>query len=216
MLDEQYRLISPAMPKWHGRGCIREHSLAGPAIRAAVVGLLADVSESAAPPGRNVLPNRVCCGINDWRQATKPDRLMRFRPDAVIIAGVLMGRFASLQRAEPVGLAGHLSIWNNDRHSICRKRASQNYVKELFTMWSSRPVSPNVRPSLNIEDSDQRPENWLPLVGIRKRQLNGMKNRDVVREWYLTAYAEGAWASWPRWGRRCGCPGIDWAHPPPS
>lgn len=201
LLDEQLRLITPSRPNGTGVDIFVSTLSAGPAIRAAVVGLLTDVSLESARRLAETCYLRIVevLGINDPRQASqKLDMLVRLRPDAVIVAGgVDGGASRSLQRVlEPVGLAGYL-LDPEQRPAIlfAGNERAQGEVKELFTdVASAVLVSPNVRPSLDIENLGPAARELAALfMSIRRRQLNGLEELETWSGGRVlsTAYAEG-------------------------
>ncbi|HET6846811.1 MAG TPA: glutamate mutase L, partial [Anaerolineales bacterium] len=201
LLDGDGRLITPVQPDGSGVDTFASTLSAGPAMKTALVGLLADVSLESARRLAETCYTRIVdtTGVNDARQPDQRiDALMRSQPDVVLITGGTDGGASrSLQKIlEPAGLAAFL-LAPEKRPSIlfAGNQKSQAEVEELLGKVSaSLHLSPNVRPSLEIEDLEPAAhELALLFVEVRKRQLMGV---DQLEAWtggdvLPTAYAKG-------------------------
>jgi hypothetical protein len=201
LLDADGRLITPAQADGSGVDSFVSTLSAGPVLKTALVGLLPDVSLESARRLAETCYSRIVdtAGVNDARQPDQRiDALLRLQPDAVLIAGGTDGGASrSVQKTlEPVGLSAFL-LAPEKRPSVlfAGNQRLQNEVRELLgNVSASLHFSPNVRPSLEIEDLDPAARELASLfVAVRKRQLQGI---DQLEAWsgsavLPTAYAQG-------------------------
>jgi hypothetical protein len=199
-LDEGHRLI---MPTSEGTGVdtFTATLSAGPAIKTAVVGLLDDVSlESTQRLARSIYARVVeTIGLNDTRKPEEQiDSLVRLRPDLILIAGGTDGGAArSVQRLiETVGLACYL-LPVDKRPALLfagNQRLADEVKKSLQPLTSSLSISPNLHPSIDIEDLQPAQRALIELyTQVRRNQMNGV---DELNTWagntlLPTASAEG-------------------------
>jgi len=201
MLDPDGRLITPMQPDGSGVDSFVSTLSAGPALRTAVIGLLSDVSVESARRLAETSYTRILdtASISDPRPADQRiDALMRMQPDLVIIGGGTDGGASrSIQKMlEPVGLAAFLL--SPERRPLILyvgNQRLQGEVRQLLERVStSIHFSPNVRPSLEIEDLDPAARNLAGLfVAAQQRRLQGI---DQLETWsggtvLPTAFAQG-------------------------
>ena len=201
LLDTDGRLVSPAKPDGSGVDSFVSTLSAGPALKTALIGLLPDVSLESARHLAETCYTRIVdtSGVNDARQPDQRiDILLRIQPDTVLIAGGTDGGASRslLKTLEPVGLSSFL-LAPEKRPSLlfAGNQDLQQEVRELFgAVSASLHFSPNVRPSLELEDIEPAARELATLfLAVRKRQMQGI---DQLESWsggavLPTAYAEG-------------------------
>jgi len=187
-LDGERRLVTPVTPEGHGVDGLVATLSAGPAVRTAVIGLLADISMDSA--GRLARSTYVRIGetfhMNDGRRTdAQIDALIRLRPDLVILSGGTDGGASRsvMKMAETVGLACHLMP--SDRRPAILFAGNQKLAGEVSGTLEPHAmamhISPNLRPSLEVEDLEPaRLELARMVVQVRKRQFKGV---DELEAW---------------------------------
>jgi hypothetical protein len=202
LLDPQDKnLIAPSQPDGSGVDAVVATVSAGPAVRTVVVGLLQDVSMQSARRLAESTYTRVVEAI-DLSDRRKPDRQMdsiiRSRPDLVLLAGGTDGGASrSMQKMlETIGLACYLMP--EEKRPMVLYAGNQKIagdVKELLGSQVGRlQVSPNVRPSLEVEDLPPATREMASLVmKLRERQIKGVDELNLWSGGTLlpTAYAHG-------------------------
>ena len=187
MLDAEGRLIAPAQSDGSGVDAFASTLSAGPTIRAAIIGLLSEVSVESARRLAETCYMRIVdsAGIDEPRQVDQQlDALMRLQPDAVIIGGGTDGGASrSVQKMlEPVGIAAFL-LAPERRPAIlfAGNQRLQEEVKELLgSVSAALHFSPNIRPSLDTEDLGPATRELATLyLGIRRRQLRGVEQLEA-------------------------------------
>jgi hypothetical protein len=198
-IGDDHRLIMPAQ-EGTGVDSFAATLSAGPALKTALVGLLSDVSvESVQRLARTTYARVVeTIGLNDPRKPdAQIDNLLRLRPDLILIAGGTdEGATRSVERLiETVGLACYLMPADKRPALLFAGNANMtDKVKSsLEKLVSSLTISPNLRPSLEVEDL-QPAQHALAEVytQIRRSQMGGV---DELNTWaggtlIPTAYAE--------------------------
>ena len=187
-LDDDRRLITPLTPEGNGVDGLVATLSAGPVVRAAVIGLLADISMESAARLAHSTYARVgeTIHMNDGRRSDEQiDALIRLRPDLVILAGGTDGGASRsvMQMAEMVGLACHLMP--AERRPTILFAGNQKLAGEVSGALEphalSMHISPNLRPSLEVEDLEPaRLEMARMLIEVRKRQFKGV---DELEAW---------------------------------
>ena len=187
LLDTDARLISPAQPDGSGVDAFVATLSAGPALKTSLVGLLPDVSLESARRLAETCYTRIAdtAGIDDRRQPDERiDMLARMQPDAVLIAGGTDGGASRsvLTMLEPIGLAAFL-LAPERRPSVLfvGNQQLQGEVQELLAKVSaSFHSSPNVRPSLGMEDLGPAARELAALfIAVSKRQLRGIEQLET-------------------------------------
>ena len=199
-LGEDRRLIQP-VTDGNGVDAFVATFSAGPAIKTVIVGLLSEVSvESTQRLARTTYARVVdTIGMNDPRRPDQQiDAILRLRPDLVLIAGGTdAGATRSVERLiETVGLACYLTpegkrpavlFAGNTKMADKVKSSLEHLVPSLF-------VSPNLRPSLEVENLQPAQHTLAEVVTqVRRGQVGGV---DELNAWagntlMPTAYAEG-------------------------
>lgn len=202
MLDASLQsLILPSQPDGSGVDALVVTLSAGPAIRTLVVGLLKDVSLDSARRLAESTYARILntFSLGDHRKPEQQiDSVLRLRPDLVVIAGGTDGGASrSVQKLlDPIGLASFL-LPAEKRPAIlfAGNEKLTDEVKALVgTLASSLHFSPNIRPSLDIEDiAPAERELAHMFVTIRKKQMKGVELLDLWAGGHTlpTAYATG-------------------------
>ncbi len=200
-LDQDNRLITPVQADGSGVDAFAATLSAGPMLRAIAVGLLSEVSMQSARRLAETAYLQVLetFGLNDPRKPDEQiDAILRARPDVIILTGGTDdGASRSVQKIiEAVGLACYL-MPEEKRPAIlfAGNRSLADSVKEsLGKLTPSLHFSPNVRPSLDVEDLLPASRELAQVFSdVRKRQMPGV---DELAAWtggriLPTAYAEG-------------------------
>lgn len=201
LLDQNNQLITPVQGDGSGVDAFAATLSAGPALRAIVVGLLSDVSMESAQRLAQTAYLQVIetFGLNDPRKPDEQiDAVLRARPDVIILTGGTDGGASrSVQKIiESVGLACYL-MPEEKRPAIlfAGNRSLADSVRgSLGKLTPSLHFSPNVRPSLDVEDLAPASRELAQVYSdVRKRQMPGA---DQLAAWtggriLPTAYAEG-------------------------
>jgi hypothetical protein len=199
-LADDHRLIVPTQ---EGTGVdifAATHS-AGAAIKTVIVGLLSEVSVESTQRLARTTYSRVVdtIGLNDPRKPEQQiDAILHLRPDLVLIAGGTdEGATRSVERLiETVGLACYL-IPEGKRPAVlfAGNAGMADRVKaSLEQLVSSLYISPNLRPSLEVENLSPAQHALAEVfTQIRRGQIAGI---DELNTWagntlMPTAYAEG-------------------------
>ena len=199
-LADDHRLIVPTQ-EGTGVDAFAATLSAGPAIKTAIVGLLSEVSvESTQRLARTTYARVVdTIGLNDPRKPDQQiDAILRLRPDLVLIAGGTdAGATRSVERLiETVGLACYL-IPESKRPAVLfagNASMSDKVKANLQHLVSSLYISPNLRPSLEVENLGPAQHTLAEVfTQIRRGQIAGI---DEINAWagntlMPTAFAEG-------------------------
>lgn len=200
-LDQNHQLITPVQADGSGVDAFAATLSAGPALRAVVVGLLADVSMQSAQRLAETAYLQVVetFGLNDQRKPDEQiDAILRARPDVIILAGGTDGGASrSVQKLlEAVGLACYL-MPEEKRPAVlfAGNQSLKDSVQEsLGNLTPSLHFSPNIRPSLDTEDLAPASRELAQVFSdVRKRHMPGV---DELSTWtggrtLPTAFAEG-------------------------
>ena len=201
LIDSEGRLTMPSQPDGIGVDSMVTTISAGPAIRTLVVGLLAGMSlksiESLAQTTYTHMVDTI--GLNDPRNSDQQvDTIVRYSPELVMIAGgVDGGATSSIQKIlETIGLAIYL-LPEAKRPAVLyagNKALAQEVKDSLSDIASYVQVTPNVRPSLNVEDLAPAQRDLADLViKVRQNQMPQLSElRDLSGGILLpSAYAQG-------------------------
>jgi hypothetical protein len=194
-------LIAPSQPDGSGVDAIVATLSVGPAVRTVVVGLLPDVSLKSARRLAESTYARVVESL-DLSDRRKPDRQMdsivRSRPDLVLLAGGTDGGASrSMQKMlETIGLACYLMP--EEKRPMVLYAGNQKLAEDVKDLLGNQvgrlQVSPNVRPSLEVEDLLPATHEMATLVmKLRERQIKGVDELNLWSGGNLlpTAYAQG-------------------------
>lgn len=201
LLDGSRNLIVPSQPDGSGVDGMVVTISAGPTIKAALVGLLKDVSLESARRLTESTYARVVetIGLNDRRRTDQQiDSLLRAQPDLIVITGGTDGGASrSIHKLlEPIGLAGF--ILPKEKMPAILFAGNEKLTEEIKSLIkpfaSVLHISPNVRPSLETEDLEPAQRELARMVvDVRKRQIKGVDILDIWSGGHLlpTAYATG-------------------------
>jgi len=199
-LGENHRLILPSA-EGQGVDTVAASYSAGPPLKTVVVGLLNDVSlESLQRLARGTYARVLdTIGMNDTRRPEEQiDSLLQISPDLVLVAGGTNdGATRSVQRLlETIGLACYLLPM--EKHPALLYAGNQQLAEQvkssLQALTSALAISPNLRPTLELEDLQPAQHLLSGLYNqVRRLQMNGV---DELNAWagntlVPTAYAEG-------------------------
>ncbi len=201
LLDTEHHLIVPSQSDGSGIDVFSATISAGPPIKTVVTGLLSDVSlESMLRLARTTYSRVVeVLGMNDKRKPEQQlDSILRHQPDLILIAGGAEGGASrSVEKIlEIIGLACFL-VPASKRPIILYAGNSElaEEVQEALKAHSfSLHMSPNVRPSLDVEDLDPAQRILAGLIGeVRRRQMAGIEELNTWSGGTLipTAYGQG-------------------------
>ena len=201
LLDGSRDLITPSQPDGSGVDGLVVTISAGPTIKAALVGLLKDVSLESARRLTESTYARVVetISLNDPRKPDQQiDALLRVQPDLIVVTGGTDGGASrSIHKLlEPIGLAGF--ILPKEKLPAILYAGNEKIAEEVKSLIGSFAsvlhLSPNVRPSLETEDLEPaKHELARMVVNVRKRQIKGVDVLDLWSGGHMlpTAYATG-------------------------
>ncbi|HMS00526.1 MAG TPA: glutamate mutase L [Anaerolineales bacterium] len=194
-------IITPSQPDGSGVDGVVATMSAGPAVKTVIAGLLSDVSLQSARRLAESTYSRVVdtLDLSDKRRPDQQlDSIVRSRPDLVILTGGTDGGASRsmLKMLEAVGLACYL-MPGEKRPMVLyagnHKLAGD--VQELLGGHAGKlQISPNVRPSLEVEDLEPASNVLASLVtSLRQRQIKGVDELYNAAAGNLlpTAYAQG-------------------------
>lgn len=199
-LDAESELITPSQADGSGIDAFTVTISAGPALRAVVVGLLADVSLESAQKLAETTYLRIIetFSINDHRKPDEQlDAVIRAKPDVIIFAGGTDGGATrSIQKIlDAVGLACFLTP--EEKRPAVLFTGNQKMVNEikssLGTLTSTLSISPNIRPSLNTEDLEPAARELAQIyLNLLKKRITGVSELETWSGGHIlpTAYAE--------------------------
>ncbi|MBL8051020.1 MAG: glutamate mutase L [Anaerolineales bacterium] len=201
LLDASRGIITPSQADGSGVDALVITISAGPTVKTVVVGLLKDVSLDSARRLTESTYTRIMdsMSLSDQRKPDQQiDSLLRVRPELVVIAGGTDGGASrSIQKLlEPIGLASFL-MPEEKRPSVlfAGNEKMEEEVKTLVgSLSTSLHFSPNIRPSLETEDTDPAERELARMIiNIRKRQIKGVDLLDLWAGGHMlpTAYATG-------------------------
>src|SRR5512147_1657663 len=199
--EHDNNLIAPSQPDGSGVDAVVATISAGPAVKTVVVGLLSDVSVQSARRLAESTYSRIVdtLDLSDHRRPDQQmDSIVRSRPDLVVLAGGTDGGASrSIQKMlEAIGLACYLMPMEKRPMVLYAGNAKlANDVKDLLGGHVGKlELSPNVRPSLEMEDLDPgRFELAMLMMKLRQRQIKGVDELNLWAAGNLlpTAYAQG-------------------------
>ncbi len=201
-LDDEQRLIMPSSPEaGAGVDMVVGTLSAGPVLKVALVGLLEDVSLASAQQLVRSTYGRVVetIGLNDRRKPHEQiDSVTRHMPDVVIFSGGTEGGATrSVQKLlEMVGLTCYVTPAEK-RPAILyagNSKLADEVKKSLRGLSPAVHISPNIRPSLDVEDTNPALRTLATIYAeSRRRQVNGVEELNGWTGGVLlpTAYARG-------------------------
>jgi len=201
LLDSDQQLVIPALPEGAGVDVFVATLSAGPAVKVAVAGLLNDVSVASAQRLVQSTYGQVVdvLSLNDKRKPeVQMDNLVRLSPDVILVTGGTEGGASrSIHKMmETIGLACYL-ITQDKRPAVLyagNQQAAAEVRKSLNGIASAVHVSPNLRPSLELEDIDPAQREMAGLLTtLRRRQIAGVEELNTWSTGALlpSAYTRG-------------------------
>jgi hypothetical protein len=174
---------------------------AGPILKTVLVGLLNDVSlQSVSRLARSTYARVVeSIGVNDRRKPEEQvDNILRLEPDLILMSGGTNGGATkSVQKGiDLIGLACYL-MPNEKRPSLLyagNQEVSKDVTASLKPLTSSLHISPNIRPSLDVEDLQPASRTLADVyLQIQRNRLGGVEE---LYSWsggniLPTAFAQG-------------------------
>jgi hypothetical protein len=201
LIDSDGRLIIPSQPDGMGVDNLVTTISAGPAIKTLIVGLLPDVSLRSVETLAQSTYTRVVdsIGLNDPRHPDEQiDAIVRYAPELVLVAGgVDGGATYSIQKVlEIIGLASYLlpepkrpAVLYAGNQALAREvQVSLNHIT------SSVQITPNIRPSLEVEDLAPAQRELANLViNARQQQMPELAELRLLSGGMVlpSAYAQG-------------------------
>ena len=160
---------------------------AGPEIRVAIAGLLADVSVGSAQNLVRTTYGKIVetIGLNDHRSSElKIDAVLAARPDLIILSGgTESGANRSVLRLAELILMVCRVLPQEKRPNLLYA-GNANLAKKIQTVmekWTHVYIAPNVRPTVDVEDLGPAEETLNEVVGkIRSRQIGGLQSLAAV------------------------------------
>lgn len=179
LMDDEGRLLIPSQPDGNGVDGMVTTLSAGPVIKTLIVGLLPDVSlksvESLAQTTYTHVVDSI--GLSDPRQPDEQvDAIVRHSPELILIAGgVDGGASRSVSKIlEIIGLGAYL-LPDAKRPVVLyagNQALAQDVQASLSNIASIVQVSPNLRPSLEVEDLAPAQRELANMVfNIRQKQM---------------------------------------------
>jgi hypothetical protein len=201
LMDDEGRLIMPSQPDGNGVDSMVSTLSVGQAIKTLIVGLLPDVSLRSIESLAQTTYTRVIdtIGLNDPRQSDEQiDAIARLSPELVLIAGGADGGATrSVSKIlEIIGLGAYLlpeakrpAVLYAGNQALAREvQASLNSIASIVQL------SPNVRPSVDVEDlAPAQRELANMVVNIRQKQMPELQEVRTLSGGMVipTSYAQG-------------------------
>jgi len=196
MISDAEGLIIPSTMDNNGVDAMVATISAGKPIRVVTVGLLQDVSISAANQLASTINAQVVeeISLNDRRQdEDRINLLLKTRPDLIIISGGTNGGASKsiLNLIEVVGLAGYLTKDDQKTHILyVGNEELQEDVKDDLGKISNLHIAPNIQPSLNQKQMYPAQKELAEIFKmIRRKQIGGMSEVLTWTDGNMTATA---------------------------
>jgi hypothetical protein len=179
LMDDEGRLIIPSQPEGNGVDSLVTTLSVGPAIKTLIIGLLPDVSLKSVESLAQTTYTRVIdsIGLYDPRNADEQvDAIARYSPELILIAGgVDGGATHSVSKIlEIIGLGAYL-LPEAKRPAVLyagNQAMARDVQASLSSIASIVHISPNIRPSLDVEDlAPAQRELASMVVNIRQKQM---------------------------------------------
>jgi uncharacterized protein (TIGR01319 family) len=179
-------LIMPSKPDGSGVDLFTVTQSVGQPIQVVVVGLLEDVSVESAKRLASTTYTKVIetIKLNDRRsQDARIDTILHASPELVIFAGGTEGGASQsvLKLLEAIGLACYLMPQEQRPQVLYTgNHALQEEVRESLEPLTSLHISPNIRPTLEVEQLDPAQTSLANIFRqIRSRQILGVSELDA-------------------------------------
>ena len=179
LMDDEGRLTIPSQPDGSGVDSMVTTLSLGPVIKTMVVGLLPEVSGRSIEKLAQTTYTRVVDSLklNDPRRIDEQvDAIVRYSPELVLIAGGVDGGASnSIQKLlEVIGLGSYL-LPESKRPAVLyagNNQLAREVQASLNNIASYIHISPNIRPSLEVEDlAPAQRELATMVVNIRQKQM---------------------------------------------
>lgn len=188
LMNDDGGLIIPSQPDGPGVDHMVTTLSAGPAIKTLLVGLLPDVSLRSIESLAQTTYTRVVdtLKLNDPRRADdQVDAIVRYNPELVLIAGgVDDGATHSIQKIlDLLGLGIYLLPEANRPEVLYagNKQFGQNVQAALNGLASEIYISPNIRPTLDVEDLAPAQRRLAEIVvNLREKQMPELEQIRVL------------------------------------
>src|SRR5688572_20451291 len=201
LIDSEGRLTMPSQPDGIGVDSMVTTISVGPAIKTLVVGLLADVSLRSIEALAQTTYTRIIdtISLNDQRRPDQQvDAIVRYSPELILIAGgVDGGATSSIQKVlEIIGLAAYL-LPEAKRPAVLyagNQTLAEEVQNSLNSIASHVQITPNVRPSLEVEDLAPAQRDLASLmVKVREQQMPELAELRQLSGGVIlpSAYAQG-------------------------
>jgi hypothetical protein len=201
LMDDEGQLTIPSQPDGSGVDNMVTTLSLGPSIKTLIVGLLTDVSLKSIESLAQTTYTRVVDSfkLNDPRTTGEQvDAIVSSSPELVLIAGgVDSGATYSIQKLlEIIGLGAYL-LPETKRPVVLyagNKKLAQAVETSLSNIASEVKISPNIRPSLDIEDIFPAQRELANLVvNIRRRQMPELDEVSTLSGGIIlpSSYAQG-------------------------
>lgn len=200
-LDRERRIVMPTRPDGVGIDSFVSTLSAGPALRTVIVGLLRDVSVDSA---RRLVETTYChiveqLDLTDRRLPDEQiDAILRARPDMIVLTGGTDGGATrSVQKMlDTVGLACYLMPPGSQPSVLfAGNNGLAGNVRSLMAdLTPALHVTPNIRPSLDVENLDPAMAELALMVSAqRRRQMRGVGELETWSGGHLlpSSYAAG-------------------------
>ncbi len=201
LVDGDGRLTIPSQPDGLGVDNLVTTISAGPAVKTLIIGLLPEVSLRSVETLAQSTYTRIIdtISLNDSRRPDEQvDAIVRYSPELILIAGGIDGGATySIQKIlEIIGIAAYL-LPESKRPTVLYA-GNQALKKEvqaaLNGITTSVQVTPNIRPSLEVEDlAPAQRELANIMVNARQRQMPELSELRLLSGGIVlpSAYAQG-------------------------
>ncbi len=201
LMDDEGRLIIPSQPDGNGVDAMVTTLSVGPVIKTLIVGLLPDVSLKSVESLAQTTYTRVVdsLGLSDPRPADEQiDAIARNAPELILIAGGVDGgaTHSVSKLLEIIGLGAYL-LPEAKRPAVLyagNQALAQEVKSSLNKIASIVQVSPNVRPSVEVEDLAPAQRELAKLVvNLRQKQMPELSEVSTLSGGIVmpSAYARG-------------------------
>jgi len=187
VVDSDAKIILPTKSNGTGVDRLVVTFSAGPEIRVAIAGLLADVSVGSAQNLVRTTYGKIVetIGLNDRRSPElKIDAVLAAKPDLIILSGgTESGANRSVLRLAELILMVCRVLPQEKRPDLLYAGNSTlaKKIQAVMEKWTHVHVAPNVRPTVDVEDLGPAEEMLNEVVGkIRSRQIGGLQSLATI------------------------------------
>jgi len=182
LFNAQGQLILPSQPDGNGIDQMMAVFTAGPELRMVTIGLLETASLESANHLAGLIYGKLVesIGLNDRRRTeTQVDAIIKAQPNLIILAGgTERGATRSISKlVEMIALV--LEVLPREKRPEIVYAGNQvlaKRIKDLLSKQTTVYVTPNIRPSIDVEDLGPAQETMAKVVyDIRSEQVGGLK-----------------------------------------